>query len=59
MLKHKKVRKNLLTLRSNRNKMEKKGGENFMKISLKACRANVRATAREMADFVGVSEDTV
>jgi DNA-binding XRE family transcriptional regulator len=30
-----------------------------MRISLKACRVNVNATAQEMADFVGVSEDTV
>lgn len=30
-----------------------------MKLTLKACRVNVRATAKEMADALGVSEDTV
>ena len=30
-----------------------------MKLSLKACRVNVKATAREMGDALGVSEDTV
>ena len=30
-----------------------------MKISLKACRANVNATAREVADYVGVDVDSV
>lgn len=30
-----------------------------MKLSLKACRVNVRATAKEMGNALGVSEDTV
>lgn len=30
-----------------------------MKISLKACRVNVKASAREMADYIGVTEDTI
>lgn len=30
-----------------------------MKLTLKACRANVNATAREEADYVGVTEDTI
>ena len=30
-----------------------------MKLSLKACRTNVEATAKEMAEYVGVTEDTV
>jgi DNA-binding XRE family transcriptional regulator len=30
-----------------------------MKLSLKACRVNVKATAKEMGKAVGVSEDTV
>lgn len=30
-----------------------------MKLTLKACRVNVGATAREMADFIGVTEDTI
>lgn len=30
-----------------------------MKWTLKACRVNVQATAREMADAIGVTEDTV
>jgi DNA-binding XRE family transcriptional regulator len=30
-----------------------------MKITLKACRTNVRATAREMAEAVGVTEETI
>ena len=30
-----------------------------MKLTLKACRTNVDATAKEMADYIGVTEDTV
>ena len=30
-----------------------------MKLTLKACRTNVNATAREEADYVGVTEDTI
>ena len=30
-----------------------------MKLSLKACRVNVKATAKEMGRALGVSEDTV
>lgn len=30
-----------------------------MKITLKACRVNVKASVKEEARFVGVSEDTV
>ncbi len=30
-----------------------------MKISLKACRANVNASAREVAEYVGVDVDSV
>jgi DNA-binding XRE family transcriptional regulator len=30
-----------------------------VKLSLKACRTNVKATAREEAEYVGVTEDTV
>lgn len=30
-----------------------------MKLSLKACRVNVNATAKEMGEFVGVSADTI
>ena len=30
-----------------------------MKLSLKACRVNVQATAKEMADAIGVTEDTI
>lgn len=30
-----------------------------MKLKLKACRVNVDATAKEVADYVGVTEDTV
>lgn len=30
-----------------------------MKLSLKACRINVRATAKEMGKAIGVSEDTI
>ena len=30
-----------------------------MKISLKACRVNVNATAKEMAAVIGVTEDTI
>ena len=36
-----------------------KGGEFTMKLSLKACRINVKATAKEMAESVGVTEDTI
>jgi DNA-binding XRE family transcriptional regulator len=31
----------------------------MMKLTLKACRTNVKASAAEMAKAVGVSEDTV
>ena len=30
-----------------------------MKLSLKACRVNVNATAKEMAAYIGVTEDTI
>ena len=30
-----------------------------MKWTLKACRVNVQATAKEMADAIGVTEDTI
>lgn len=30
-----------------------------MKLTLKACRVNVNASAKEMAEFVGVTEDTI
>ena len=30
-----------------------------MKLTLKACRTNVNATAKEEADYVGVTEDTI
>ena len=30
-----------------------------MKLTLKACRVNVNATAKEVADYVGVKEDSV
>jgi DNA-binding XRE family transcriptional regulator len=30
-----------------------------MKLSLKACRINVKATAKEMGKAIGVSEDTI
>ena len=30
-----------------------------MKLTLKACRTNVKATAKEEADYVGVTEDTI
>lgn len=30
-----------------------------MKLTLKACRINVRATAKEMAEAVGVTEETI
>ena len=30
-----------------------------MKWTLKACRVNIQATAKEMADAIGVTEDTV
>lgn len=30
-----------------------------MKLSLKACRINVKATAKEMGKALGVSEDTI
>jgi DNA-binding XRE family transcriptional regulator len=30
-----------------------------VKLTLKACRTNVKATAREEAEYVGVSEDSV
>ena len=36
-----------------------KGGVKNMKLSLKACRVNVEASAKEMAKAVGVCEDTV
>ena len=31
----------------------------MMKWTLKACRVNVQATAKEMADAIGVTEDTI
>lgn len=31
----------------------------MLKWTLKACRVNVQATAKEMADAIGVTEDTV
>lgn len=30
-----------------------------MKLTLKSCRTNVKATAREAAEYVGVTEDTI
>ncbi len=30
-----------------------------MKLTLKACRVNVNATAKEVAEYVGVKEDSV
>ena len=30
-----------------------------MKWTLKACRVNIQATAKEMADAIGVTEDTI
>ncbi len=30
-----------------------------MKLSLKACRINVKVTAKEMGNAIGVSEDTI
>ena len=30
-----------------------------MQLTLKACRTNVKATAREEAEYVGVTEDSV
>jgi DNA-binding XRE family transcriptional regulator len=30
-----------------------------VKITLKACRTNVNATAKEAAEYVGVTEDTI
>ena len=30
-----------------------------MKLSLKACRVNVNASAKEMAAYIGVTEDTI
>lgn len=30
-----------------------------MKLSIKACRVNVNATAKEEAEYIGVCEDTV
>lgn len=30
-----------------------------MKLTLKACRVNVCASVKEMADFIGVTEDTI
>jgi DNA-binding XRE family transcriptional regulator len=30
-----------------------------MKLTLKACRTNVKATAKELAEYVGVTEDTI
>lgn len=30
-----------------------------MKLTLKACRTNVGATAREVAEYLGVTEDTI
>jgi DNA-binding XRE family transcriptional regulator len=30
-----------------------------MKLTLKACRTNVKATAKEVAEYVGVTEDTI
>lgn len=30
-----------------------------MKITLRACRANVNASAKEMAEFVGVTKETI
>lgn len=30
-----------------------------MQISLKACRTNVKATAKEVAKYIGVTEDTI
>lgn len=30
-----------------------------MKLTLKACRVNIQATAKEMADAIGVTEDTI
>ena len=30
-----------------------------MKLTLKACRTNVNATAKEEAEYVGVTEDTI
>lgn len=30
-----------------------------MKLSLKACRVNVHASAKEMAAYIGVTEDTI
>lgn len=30
-----------------------------MKLTLKACRANVNASVKEMAKFIGVTEDTI
>ena len=35
------------------------GGDENVKLSLKACRINVRATAKEMGKALGVSEDTI
>lgn len=36
-----------------------KGGVKIMKLTLKACRVNVNASAKEMAKYVGVSEDSI
>lgn len=30
-----------------------------MQISLKACRTNVKATAKEVAEYIGVTDDTI
>ena len=31
----------------------------MIKLTLKACRVNVNATAKELAEYVGVSEDSI
>lgn len=36
-----------------------KGGVENMKLTLKACRINVKASVKEMAAAVGVSEDSI